>query len=303
MRVAVIGPGAIGLTFAAELAPYHDVVLCARRDLAPVRVERRGRETSTLDLPVLLNPEGLVDDPPDWVLLAVKAHQTPGAAGWLGALRAEAPISIMSNGVEHVDNVAPFVEGDALLPTIVWTGSELVESDRLVVKGDLRLVVPDSATGESLRGLFDHTEVSVELYEDFLTEAWHKLIANAVAGLEVLAMRRAEMFHLDDVADLALALARECGAVARAEGANVTARMEEDVIALYRRIPVEMGTSMLYDRVADRPLEWDARNGVISRFGRRHGIPTPVSDVLVPLLRAGSPDSYEGIVDVTGAAN
>ncbi|EGK62513.1 ketopantoate reductase family oxidoreductase [Enterobacter hormaechei ATCC 49162] len=46
--------------------------------------------------------------------------------------------------------------------------------------------------------------------------------------------------------------------------------------------------SILSDRQADRPMEWDIRNGVIQRYGRRHGIAVPISDVVVPLLAAGS---------------
>ena len=42
------------------------------------------------------------------------------------------------------------------------------------------------------------------------------------------------------------------------------------------------------DRVAGLPLGWDARNGVVQRRARAHGIPTPVSDVVVPLLAAAS---------------
>jgi 2-dehydropantoate 2-reductase len=37
-----------------------------------------------------------------------------------------------------------------------------------------------------------------------------------------------------------------------------------------------------------RPLEWAIRNGVVQRRGRRHGIPTPLSDLIVPLLAAAS---------------
>ncbi|HAK03128.1 MAG TPA: oxidoreductase, partial [Klebsiella pneumoniae] len=32
----------------------------------------------------------------------------------------------------------------------------------------------------------------------------------------------------------------------------------------------------------------DIRNGVIARRGRVHSIPTPISDILVPLLAAAS---------------
>jgi 2-dehydropantoate 2-reductase len=51
---------------------------------------------------------------------------------------------------------------------------------------------------------------------------------------------------------------------------------------------VDLGTSILFDREAGRELEWDARNGVVARLGARHGVPTPVSDVIVPLLAAAS---------------
>ena len=33
-------------------------------------------------------------------------------------------------------------------------------------------------------------------------------------------------------------------------------------------------------------MEWDVRNGVITRMAAEHGLATPISDVLVPLLAA-----------------
>jgi 2-dehydropantoate 2-reductase len=49
-----------------------------------------------------------------------------------------------------------------------------------------------------------------------------------------------------------------------------------------------MGTSILADREADRPLEWDVRNGVIVRRGRSRGIATPISNAVASLLAAAS---------------
>ncbi len=41
-------------------------------------------------------------------------------------------------------------------------------------------------------------------------------------------------------------------------------------------------------------MELDARNGVIGRLGRKHGIATPVNDLFVTLLSAsGSPWSAQ----------
>ncbi|MGH9060136.1 MAG: ketopantoate reductase C-terminal domain-containing protein, partial [Acidimicrobiales bacterium] len=60
------------------------------------------------------------------------------------------------------------------------------------------------------------------------------------------------------------------------------------MINAFRSYPADMGTSILTDREAGRPLEWDVRNGVVLRRGRQHGIPTPISELVVPLLAATS---------------
>jgi 2-dehydropantoate 2-reductase len=44
--------------------------------------------------------------------------------------------------------------------------------------------------------------------------------------------------------------------------------------------------SLHADRLAGRSMEIDARNGVIVRLGRRHGIATPVNEMIVALLEA-----------------
>ena len=96
------------------------------------------------------------------------------------------------------------------------------------------------------------------------------------------------MFRRDDVAALARRYVRECLAVARAEGAALDDAAIEDLVNMLRHAPEDMGTSILVDREARRPLEWDVRNGVIIRKAARHGLPVPISEVLVPLLAAAS---------------
>jgi 2-dehydropantoate 2-reductase len=46
------------------------------------------------------------------------------------------------------------------------------------------------------------------------------------------------------------------------------------------------GTSMLYDRLAGRPLEYEQISGVVTRLGRRHGVPTPTNQAVYALLGA-----------------
>jgi 2-dehydropantoate 2-reductase len=151
----------------------------------------------------------------------------------------------------------------------------------------LRLAVPGGSAGEGLAALLGaHAEVTVG--GEFAREAWRKLCANAVSGVMALAGRPAEIFALKDVREVARALAHECAAVARAEGVGLSEHDADDVIAWLEALPTDAGSSILTDRIAGRSLEWEARNGVIGRLGRRHGVPTPVADTVSALLHAAS---------------
>jgi 2-dehydropantoate 2-reductase len=288
-RVAVVGVGAIGAAVAAAVraAGGHELLLCARRPLDEVVVELPDGSAVTLDGPLLTDP-GAIDPPADWVLLAVKAHQTDGAGRWLSALCGpETTVAVLQNGIDHAERVGPLVGDAPVLPVVNWCPVEPVAPGRVRQRDVLRLAVPDGAAGEGLAALLgDRAEVAVG--GDFEVEAWRKLCANAVSGVMALAGRPAEIFALDDVREIARALAHECAAVARAEGVELTPADADEVIAWLEALPSDAGSSILTDRRAGRALEWEARNGVIGRLGRRHGVPTPVSDTVSALLHAAS---------------
>jgi 2-dehydropantoate 2-reductase len=288
-RVAVVGVGAIGATVAAAVqeAGGHQLSLCMRRRVEGIVVERPDGTEMAIDAPILTDP-GEVGSRAAWVLLAVKAHQTEGAAGWLSALcDGETTVAVLQNGIDRVEQVEPLSNGAGVLPVVNWCPVEAVEPGRVRQRGTLRLAVPGGPAGEAFADLLgDRAEVSVG--GDFAVEAWRKLCVNAVSGVLALAGRPAEIFALSDVREVARAMAYECAAVARAEGVELSERDADDLIAWLEALPADAGSSILADRRAGRELEWDARNGVIGRIGRRHGVPTPVADTVAALLHAAS---------------
>jgi 2-dehydropantoate 2-reductase len=279
-RVAVVGPGAIGSAAAAMvLRTGADLLLCGRTPH-----ERLLVDDEVVSGPVLTDPAA-VPWRADVVLLAVKAHQTAGAAGFLGALCGSGTVVVvLQNGVEQRALVEPLVGGATVLPAVVWLATEVIEPGRVRVHSESRFILPAEPAAEPVAGLLE----GVELVDDFTTQAWRKLTVNAVAGLMALTGRRSAMFRRPDVQVLARALALETLAVARAEGADLPDAVADELMEWFGTLPDDAGTSILADREAGRPLEWDARNGVVSRLGAVHGVPTPVSDVVVPLLAAAS---------------
>ncbi|MBU5926323.1 oxidoreductase [Enterobacter sichuanensis] len=286
--IALLGPGAIGTTIAAVL---HDAgrtpLLCGRTAHPELRLRDDEGET-VVPGPVLTDP-CVIARPVDLVFVAVKTTQNADSAGWLRALCDEnTVVCALQNGVEQKAQLEPWVNGATVLPSVVWFPAQREPDASVWLRARPRLTLPDVPQAKRVVDALQGTRCAVELSADFSTVAWRKLLQNAVAGLMVLANRRAGMFRREDVSELSLAYLREGLAVARAEGATLDDEVAQEILANFQRAPADLGTSILADRQAERPLEWDIRNGVIQRYGRKHGIAVPISDVVVPLLAAGS---------------
>ncbi|HZQ31828.1 MAG TPA: oxidoreductase [Mycobacterium sp.] len=287
MRIALVGPGAVGATVAAYLHQAgHQIVLCGRTPRDHLDVRRDGEQPIIVPGPVHTDPSEL-DGRVDLVLLAVKTTQLDEAGRWLGVLADEqTTVCVLQNGVEQVELVQPHCPQSTVVPGIVWFGSESQPGGWVRLRGEPRLTLPASA--EAAVDVLGSAGCVVTAASDFTTEAWRKLLVNALAGFMVLSGRRSGMFRRDDVAALARRYLAECLAVARAEGAKLDDAVVDEMADMFDSAPEDMGTSMLFDREAQRPLEWDIRNGVILRKAAAHGLAAPISEVLVPLLAAAS---------------
>jgi 2-dehydropantoate 2-reductase len=284
-----VGPGAVGTTIAALLYQAgHSVLVCGHTPREAIELRPDGGEPIVVPGPVHTDPSQ-VSGPVDVVVLAVKATQNDDAAGWLARLCAEHTIVVvLQNGVEQVEQVQPHCPSSAVVPGIVWYGAETQPQGWVRLRSEAALVLPTGPAAETVVELLRGAGCGVTTDPDFITAAWRKLLTNALAGLMALSGRRSGMFRRDDVAAMSRRYVAECLAVGRAEGARLPDDMVDGLVELFRLAPEDMGTSILTDRENHRPMEWDIRNGVIIRRARAHGLATPISDMLVPLLAAAS---------------
>ncbi len=288
-RIALVGPGAVGTTVAALLhAAGHRLVLCGRTAHPKLELRRDDGDSIVVPGPVQTDP-GTLDGPVDVVVLAVKATQNEVAAAWLSALCDQhTVVAVLQNGVEQIDQVQPHCPSSAVVPGIVWYTAETQPDGWVRLRTEPRLVLPTGDAAQAVAELLRGAGCTVENDPDFSTAAWRKLLVNALAGWMALSGRRSGMFRRDDVAAVARRYVAECLAVAQAEGARLGDDVVDEMVKMFAAAPPDMGTSMLADREAHRPLEWDIRNGAIIRKARAHGLATPISDILVPLLAAAS---------------
>lgn len=264
------------------------MLVCGHTPRDRIELRPDGADPIVVPGPVRTDPDQITG-PADVVVLAVKATQNEAAAGWLARLcAAHTIVVVLQNGVEQVEQVQPHCPSSPVLPGIVWYSAETQPEGWVRLRNDPAVVLPSGPSAETIAELLRGAGCRVDCDPDFVTAAWRKLLTNALAGFMALAGRRSGMFRRDDVADLSRRYVAECLAVARAEGARLPDAIVDELAEMFRHVPEDMGTSILADRENHRRMEWDIRNGVIIRKARVHGLPTPISDVVVPLLAAAS---------------
>jgi 2-dehydropantoate 2-reductase len=285
-HVAIVGPGAVGGVMAAWLASsgHHTVTLCARRPIGELVVTVGERQLISRPA-VVTEPERAT--PVDWLLVTTKAYDAAGAARWLPTLtRNDTPVAILQNGVEHRERFASYLPAARIVPVMVDCPAERTAVNQVRQRGTAKMVVGDDPLGRSFAELFADTEIEVTLTADLKSALWRKLCLNAAGAVCALLLKPAGIMRDEKIGDIARGLVRECIAVGRSEGAVLDDSLVESVLAACRNAPADSVNSLHADRAAGRPMETDARNGVIVRLGRKHGLPTPYNEMTVALLEA-----------------
>ena len=205
-------------------------------------------------------------------LIHVGHDVTLGVRTRFDQLRVETPDEVLESTPKIIGD--PREAGDPDWVLVVIKTYDLETAD-----GWLRVLA-----GE--RTLFAETAIAVTEVDDFTTALWRKLCINVAGAMSALTDEPASVAWRASAAEVMRALVRECIPVGRAEGARLDDSVADAVVKHYRTVPPDSLNSLHGDRRAGRPMEWDARNGVVSRLGREHSIATPVSDTVSALLSA-----------------
>ncbi len=285
--IAVIGLGSIGSIFAAHLvaAGSQEVVCCVRTPVEQIVIDSA---YGTIEATPVCLTDPAVARPVDWVLLATKTQDTPGAAAWFASLcDFRTRIVVLQNGVDQENRTKPYCAAEILSTVVFANGKKLAPHHIRHLCPDQDLIVPDTDTGREFASIFKGSHLVVKASSDFLTVSWQKFLANIVANpLTAITERGIEVVRKGDMEQLALGLLREAVMVGRASGVTLADDAAEQTLRWMSRYPGETGTSMLQDRLDGRPLEFEALTGTVVRLGELHSLPTPLNRAILALLGA-----------------
>jgi 2-dehydropantoate 2-reductase len=263
-----------------------DVTICARTPFDRLEITESDGTITMVDAPVNTDPASV--GAADVVFLATKAQDTPDAAGWLARLcTADTLVVVAQNGLDRAAAVRPLVAAGEVVPAVLYIGAERTAPGRIAHFAGNLLILPVGPSGDRVAALLADSGLDVRLSRDFATAAWRKLLGNAVVNpITALTLRRTDVMGDPAVADLVRGLLSEALAVGQADGAAVRPKDVERVIATTSQYGERTGSSMLYDRLAGRPMEYDTITGEVVRRAHLHGLQVPLNATILALLQA-----------------
>ncbi|MGC8836842.1 MAG: ketopantoate reductase family protein [Anaerolineae bacterium] len=298
MRVAVIGSGAMGSLYGAYLSRVAEVVLFDPWEAHIQAIQQDGLLLEELDgserrvfLPATSDPAALREA--DLALIFVKSHQTRWAAEVAAkALKPDGLALTLQNGVGNREVVAEVLGEARAVQGVTAHGATLLGPGhvRHAGKGPTHLgYTPENeARVRQVAEAFQQAGLEVHLLADLNSLVWGKLVVNV--GINALtAILRVHNGRLLEIAPARALMARAVQeAAAVAEGLGIALPYPDPVVRTEEvcRATAPNRSSMLADVLRGSPTEIDVINGAIVREGARLGVPTPVNEVLVSLVKA-----------------
>lgn len=232
--------------------------------------------------------------PPALIVLAVKAADVGSAARLaLPLLDADTVVLALQNGLGSAEDVAAVLGGDRLAVGIASGFGASIKAPGHAHHNAMKAIrfgawrTGSSLPLEAIAAVWRAAGFDAEAVTDIAAIQWRKLICNvaysapcALSGLTV-----GQVMDDPDLGPISRAAAREAWAVASACGIDHAVEDPEALVRAFGQSMPNARPSALQDIAAGRRSEIDVINGAVPRYGRDVGVPTPVNDTLVALIR------------------
>ena len=292
MKVRIIGAGAVGAVVGWKLYKHADLAFI-------VDEERKERYSGGLavngeviDFRFLTPSEA---DTADLLIFAVKNFSLEDAADEASPFVGENTVILsLLNGIEAEEKLSERFGAEKVLYGFITDLSSVHDgTETTCFSGGGNIVFSEKDNRRSVRveeiaTLFDEAGQRYTIPENIMHEKWWKFMLNTCFNT-LSAILIADYAAISSNSDFIRAVrleAREVQTVAKKEGVIIT---QDDIEEMIRRVTALQDhgkTSMLQDVLAHRETENRYFAGAVSRLGKLHSVPTPLSDLISILLEA-----------------
>ena len=300
-KIAVIGPGAMGLLFAGRLSAHADVTLLGN---SPERISElqlngiRIQEGETLlecRPAVMLN--GACTELMDLVLLFTKAYLTEQALAANKAVIGENTyVLTLQNGMGHANVLSQFADPSHILIGTTEEGSSRENAYTVNHTGHGKTTFGFVASAgdaakqdaEQFAGLFTDAGFPCSLSEDISFAVWNKLMINASSSVLCGVLQKPQGYIVENASawEISKSLIMEVCETANAEGHHFDQEEQINRLNNHLRNAPNGFPSLAADLKNGRKTEVDFISGSVVRAAEKKGLQVPYETLMVRLVHA-----------------
>lgn len=297
MRIAVMGSGAVGGYFGAKLAAAGNQVAFIARGQHLAALQLHGLKVKSPNGDLEIHQAQFTDAPEqvghvDLLLFCVKSYDTEAAAHTIKPMVSDrSQILSLQNGIDNPDKLARVYGESKVLPAVVYVGAQLSAPGVIVHSNGGRIILGqmDGAVADQTKMLAQTlvaAGIPCEANAEIRQVQWSKLLWNA-PFCAISCLTRAntkEIVESESLTQLALDGMTEVQAAARTQGIDLPRRLFDEVLSFSRGLG-EFKPSMLQDLETNKPLEYQAFNGIVVKLLEANGQPAPINQTFFATLK------------------
>ena len=315
MRAAIYGAGSLGTILGAYITKNGGKIELINRNKAHIEALQKNGATVTgtvnFSQPVNAYTPAEMSGIYDIIFLMTKQQQNVEVVSYLKDFLADDGVIVtLQNGIPELEIGNIVGEERVLGCTVAWGATmknpgvcELTSAPDSLTFSLGSLQKQPNAHIDEVKKLLELMG-PVEIDRNFIGSRWSKLLINsAFSGMSaVLGCTFGEAAEDKASRRIVQALIKECIDVCAAGNIRIEPVQGKDIVKLldykgrikkafsFFIIPIairkhaKLKASMLQDLEKDKNSEVDAINGVVSMFGRKVGIPTPMNDTVVEVI-------------------
>jgi 2-dehydropantoate 2-reductase len=309
MKIAIVGPGAMGCLFAGLLAEagQEDVWLLDRNEQRAREIAENGLRIedvydksvpdclrgarSISGVKATANPQeiGVVD----LVLICVKSYDTEGASHSVSpAVGGDTTVLTLQNGLTNVEVISHVLGADRVIAGVTSHGATMLGSGHVRHAGVGRTIIGEPAGGMSSRikliaDILTSAGIRTEISRSIYDSIWTKLIINAAINplTAITRLKNGELLEHDETGQLLSMTAEEAAVVARSAQPSLSVDDATSIVEAVCRATSSNISSMLQDILRQRRTEIGAINGAIVSKAKEMGGESPINETLTYLVK------------------
>lgn len=300
MKIAVIGPGSMGLLYGAKLSKCADVTLFGNNEKHITEIEENGviitREGKESHYRISSCLNGQASGTYDLVIMFTKAYLTETALIENQAIIGpDTYLLTLQNGAGHENELRKYVDEKRVLLGTTAQGSSRKNGYTIVNSGLGETAIgafkpcdENSRFLKDLKDIFENADFPCVISNNIQQMVWNKLMINASSSVlsGVLQVRQGYIAEDPDAFEMCKSLIREICIVANAMGMSFDANEQIDRLFNHLKKAPEGLTSIYSDLKNGRKTEVDYISGAVVNAALSNNIKAPSHEMIVHMVHA-----------------